>query len=192
MWKMSSLKALDITYCPVLFIAFSGMQGDSRWNHTFFIWNLMVDRTSSTLASIASLWPMGEGNLPAFARPGPRIRGIILINDSEARKASYRLAESKKYNKTLICTQKLVTPYPIQQKFSLWDGKKKKGGGWGGYQKAPPFQWQMTHHQILHQNTSSFRKHVKGKLGMQYKPSRPTPSICNHPSYTTFSIWWTL
>ena len=55
----------------------------------------MVERTSSTLASMASLWPMGEGNLPALARPGPRIRGIILIKDSEARKASYRLAEKQ-------------------------------------------------------------------------------------------------
>lgn len=33
-----------------------------------------------------------EGNLPALLRPGPRIRGICLIRDSEARKASYFLA----------------------------------------------------------------------------------------------------
>merc|ERR1711879_921812 len=44
-------------------------------HRTFFIWNLMVERTSSTLPSMASLWPMGDGNLPALARPGPRITG---------------------------------------------------------------------------------------------------------------------
>ena len=32
---------------------------------TFFIWNLMVDLRSSTLASMSSLWVMRAGNLPA-------------------------------------------------------------------------------------------------------------------------------
>ena len=59
---------------------------------TFFIWNLIVDFTSSTLATMFSLWVSKEGNLPALFRPGPRIRGICLIRDSEAKKASYFLA----------------------------------------------------------------------------------------------------
>jgi len=37
------------------------------------------------------------GNLPALFRPGPRIRGICLIRLSEARKASYFLAENTNY-----------------------------------------------------------------------------------------------
>lgn len=52
----------------------------------------MVDLTSSTLVFMFSLWVSREGNLPALFRPGPRIRGICLIRDSEARKASYFLA----------------------------------------------------------------------------------------------------
>ena len=59
---------------------------------TFFIWNLIVDFTSSTLATMFSLWVSKEGNLPALFRPGPRIQGICLIRDSEAKKASYFLA----------------------------------------------------------------------------------------------------
>ena len=46
---------------------------------TFFIWNLIVDLTSSTLATMFLLWVKKEGNLPALFRPGPRIRGICLI-----------------------------------------------------------------------------------------------------------------
>lgn len=64
---------------------------------TFFIWNLIVDFTSSTLATMFSLCVSREGNLPALLRPGPRIRGICLIRDSEARKASYFLAASKQH-----------------------------------------------------------------------------------------------
>ena len=60
---------------------------------TFFIWNLMVARTSSTLDTMDSLWVNMVGNLPALFRPGPRIRGIVLMMVSEARKASYSLAE---------------------------------------------------------------------------------------------------
>lgn len=52
----------------------------------------MVDLTSSTLVFMFSLWVSREGNLPALFKPGPRIRGICLIRDSEARKASYFLA----------------------------------------------------------------------------------------------------
>ena len=63
---------------------------------TFFIWNLLVDFTSSTLATMFSLWVSKERNLPALFRPGPRIRGICLIRDSEAKKASYFLAGKKK------------------------------------------------------------------------------------------------
>ena len=59
---------------------------------TFFIWNLIVDFTSSTLATMFSLWVSKEGNLPALFRPGPRIHGICLITDSGAKKASYFLA----------------------------------------------------------------------------------------------------
>lgn len=53
----------------------------------------MVDLTSSTLMLRFSLWVSREGNLPALLSPGPRIRGICLIRDSEARKASYFFAE---------------------------------------------------------------------------------------------------
>lgn len=53
----------------------------------------MVDLTSSTLVIMFSLWVSREGNLPALFSPGPRIRGICLIRDSEARKASYFLAK---------------------------------------------------------------------------------------------------
>merc|ERR1719495_157450 len=59
---------------------------------TFFIWNLMVDLRSMTLASMLSLWVRRAGNLPALFSPGPNRRGICLIRDSEARKASYFLA----------------------------------------------------------------------------------------------------
>merc|ERR1712121_452124 len=59
---------------------------------TFFIWNLMVDLRSRTLSSILSLWVRRAGNLPALLRPGPSRRGICLMRDSEARKASYFLA----------------------------------------------------------------------------------------------------
>lgn len=55
----------------------------------------MVDLTSSTFVLMFSLWVSREGNLPALFRPGPRIRGICLIRDSEARKASYFLAEKE-------------------------------------------------------------------------------------------------
>lgn len=58
----------------------------------------MVDFTSSTLVPRFSLWVSREGNFPALLRPGPRIRGICLIRDSEARKASYFFAK-KRINK---------------------------------------------------------------------------------------------
>jgi len=45
---------------------------------TFFIWNLIVDFTSSTLATMFLLWVIKEGNLAALFRPGPRIWGICL------------------------------------------------------------------------------------------------------------------
>ena len=43
------------------------------------IWSLILDFSSSTLASVSSLWVCKEGNLPAFFRPGPHICGIYLI-----------------------------------------------------------------------------------------------------------------
>lgn len=61
---------------------------------TFFIWNLIVERTSSTFCTMLSLCVSAVGNLPALFRPGPRIRGICLMRLSEARKASYFLAEN--------------------------------------------------------------------------------------------------
>merc|ERR1712213_265209 len=61
-------------------------------HRTFFIWNLMVDLRSMTFASMLSLWVRRAGNLPALFSPGPKRRGICLIKDSEARKASYFLA----------------------------------------------------------------------------------------------------
>merc|ERR1719334_1296046 len=62
-------------------------------HNTFFIWNLMVPRTSSILLGMGSLWVSRVGNLPALFRPGPRILGICLISDSDARKASYCLID---------------------------------------------------------------------------------------------------
>ena len=79
---------------------------------TFFNWNLMVERTSVSLVFRSSACDTGVGNLPAihmkvlcytlakermqiylpFERPGPKRRGICLMRDSEARKASYFLA----------------------------------------------------------------------------------------------------
>ncbi|KAJ1429341.1 hypothetical protein B484DRAFT_329017, partial [Ochromonadaceae sp. CCMP2298] len=47
---------------------------------TFFIWNLILSFSSSTV-----------GNLPALVRPGPRMRGICLISVAEARKLLYFL-----------------------------------------------------------------------------------------------------
>ena len=62
---------------------------------TFFIWNFIVERTSSTFCTMLSLCVSAVGNLPALFRPGPRIRGICLIRLSEARKASYFLATNR-------------------------------------------------------------------------------------------------
>jgi len=41
------------------------------------------------LASKSSVGETTEGNLPARLRPGPKRRGIFLINLAEAKKASY-------------------------------------------------------------------------------------------------------
>jgi len=62
---------------------------------TFFIWNLIVAFTSSIFPIIDSLWVNITGNLPALLRPGPTIRGICLMRESDARKASYFLAVTK-------------------------------------------------------------------------------------------------
>ncbi|EEY70177.1 uncharacterized protein PITG_18931 [Phytophthora infestans T30-4] len=59
---------------------------------TFFIWNLMVARTASAFSVSESLDVTRVGNLPALLRPGPNRRGICLMSVSEARKASYFLA----------------------------------------------------------------------------------------------------
>ena len=45
--------------------------------------------TSSILATMFSLWVSKEGNLSVLFRPGPRIHGICLIRDSEAKKAYF-------------------------------------------------------------------------------------------------------
>jgi hypothetical protein len=45
--------------------------------------------TSLTLLLRSSPWETGVGNLPALERPGPKRRGICLIRESEAMKASY-------------------------------------------------------------------------------------------------------
>ena len=57
----------------------------------FFIWNLIMDFTSSTLAIMFSLWVSKEGSLPMLFRRGPRIYGTCLNRDSGAKK-SYLLA----------------------------------------------------------------------------------------------------
>ncbi|DAZ96338.1 TPA: hypothetical protein N0F65_007988 [Lagenidium giganteum] len=59
---------------------------------TFFIWNLMVARTWSAFSVRPSFDDTSVGNLPALLRPGPSRRGICLIKVSEAKKASYFLA----------------------------------------------------------------------------------------------------
>merc|ERR1712010_449211 len=46
----------------------------------------------SDLSSILSPWVSRVGNFPALFKPGPKSLGICLIKDSEARKASYFLA----------------------------------------------------------------------------------------------------
>jgi len=58
------------------------------FKRTFFIWNLIVALVSSTFDVSGSEWVTTEGNLPALFRPGPKIRGICLISDSDAKKAS--------------------------------------------------------------------------------------------------------
>ncbi len=68
--------------------------------HTFFIWNLIVAFTSSTFWSMDSWWVKSSGNFPALLRPGPNKRGICLIKDSLAKKASYDLA--LKWNEIFI------------------------------------------------------------------------------------------
>lgn len=55
-------------------------------HRTFF--TLMVDLTCSIIANMDSWWETRPGNLPALCRPGPNRRGIWLIRDSKARKAS--------------------------------------------------------------------------------------------------------
>eukprot|EP00835_Amoeboradix_gromovi_P006954 NODE_957_length_2769_cov_0.263670.p3 type:complete len:112 gc:universal NODE_957_length_2769_cov_0.263670:1600-1935(+) len=52
----------------------------------------MVDLISSALSDKDSAWETGDGNFPARFNPGPKILGICLINASEAKKASYFLA----------------------------------------------------------------------------------------------------
>ena len=47
---------------------------------------------SLILASISSAWVNKLGNFPALFKPGPNKRGICLMRDSEAMKASYFLA----------------------------------------------------------------------------------------------------
>ena len=69
---------------------------------TFFIWNFIVERTSSTFCTMLSLCVSAVGNLPALFRPGPRIRGICLIRLSEARKASYFLARKEEWCKCMV------------------------------------------------------------------------------------------
>merc|ERR1712157_267356 len=59
---------------------------------TFFIWNLIVERTSSIFSCMSSDEERSVGNFPALVRPGPRRRGICLIMLSDARKKSYFLA----------------------------------------------------------------------------------------------------
>merc|ERR1712165_372286 len=59
---------------------------------TFFIWNLMVLFKSVIFASMSSACVNKVGNFPALFKPGPNKRGICLIRDSEAMKASYFFA----------------------------------------------------------------------------------------------------
>lgn len=59
-----------------------------------------------TLLSRLSFWPMRVGNLPALFRPGPKRRGIILMTESDARKAAYFLAANRLQEQRLsVCCQ---------------------------------------------------------------------------------------
>ena len=91
-----------LTFCP-FFLSNDTRKMTARWMYTsstsviftwltatarhgtFFIWKLIVNSTSSTLATTFALWVSKGGNWPALFRPGPRIRGICLIRDSEAK-----------------------------------------------------------------------------------------------------------
>ena len=59
---------------------------------TFFSWNLMVALVSSTFVTRESWCEIGVGNFPALFKPGPKILGICLIKESDARKALYFFA----------------------------------------------------------------------------------------------------
>lgn len=80
------------------FVSWSKLKGASR---TFFIWNLMVALTSSIFWVMDSWWVRSRGNLPALFKPGPNRRGICLISDSLAKKASYFLAVTKEIKSLL-------------------------------------------------------------------------------------------
>lgn len=79
----------------------------------------MVDLTSSTLVFMFSLWVSREGNLPALFSPGPRIRGICLIRDSEARKASYFLAKKTQWETRAMLKKKIVGVKSSQTRYFM-------------------------------------------------------------------------
>lgn len=69
---------------------------------TFFIWNLMVARTVSTL-----LWRLSPaftrvGNLPALVRPGPNRRGICV-----RKKKSRHNGQGRRQKRVIEATQKI-------------------------------------------------------------------------------------
>ena len=80
----------------------------------------MVALTSSTFWRRLSLCVTRVGNLPALLRPGPSKRGICLMRLSDAKKASYLLAERERRQEqksplthtTLKITIKLFFPNP--------------------------------------------------------------------------------
>lgn len=73
-------KKLAARLSSVLFMCPTAMARHS----TFVIWTLIMDFTSSTLATMFSLRVNREENLPVSLRSGSRIHGIYLIRDSEA------------------------------------------------------------------------------------------------------------
>jgi len=58
----------------------------------FFNSNLTVAFILSIFSDILSDFNKRVGNFPALFKPGPNIRGIVFINDSDARKKSYFFA----------------------------------------------------------------------------------------------------
>jgi len=56
---------------------------------TFFNSNFKVDLTDEIFSDMLSEWVNKDGNFPALFNPGPKILGMDLMIESEAKKKSY-------------------------------------------------------------------------------------------------------